>query len=313
MMKSSGEGPVLVIGSSGVDIVGRACQDLKLGTSNPAHLRISHGGVARNVAENLARLGMEVQLITAVGDDDAGHRLLDEAAHIGIEAEHSLVSDDMPTGTYLAILDDRGNLHVGLDDMRVIQAISPEYLRQCRHLFAEAQALFVDGNLQPKALSQAIHLARQAKVPIAADPTTINLAPLFCRHLKDLWLLTPNETEAEVLCPVPVPHADTARAIEAAKHLVSEGVEIAIITLAEFGLVYATASTSGHVPAIQTEVLDPTGAGDALSAAVIFALLNEIPLDEAVRLGLSAASLTLKTEGTVVSDLSLELLYDQFL
>jgi len=312
-MKSPSEGPILVIGSSGVDIVGRACQELKLSTSNPAHLRASHGGVARNVAENLARLGMDVQLITAVGDDDAGHRLLDQAVQAGIEIEHSLVSPDMPTGTYLAILDDRGNLHVGLDDMRVIQVITPEYLRQRKELFAEAQAVFIDGNLQPKTLSQAIRLARQVKVPIAADPTTMNLAPLFCKHLKDLWLLTPNENEAEVLCPVSIPHADTARAIEAAKHLVSEGVEIAIITMAEFGLGYATASTSGHVPAIQTEILDPTGAGDALSAAVIFALLNGVPLDEAVRLGLSAASLTLKTEGTVAPDLSLELLYDQFL
>jgi pseudouridine kinase len=93
--------------------------------------------------------------------------------------------------------------------------------------------------------------------------------------------------------------------------LVSEGVEIAIITMAEFGLGYATASGSGHVPAIKTEVTDPTGAGDALTAAVMFGLLNEIPIDESVMLGLSAASLTLRTPGTVAPKLSLELLYDQ--
>jgi pseudouridine kinase len=88
------------------------------------------------------------------------------------------------------------------------------------------------------------------------------------------------------------------------------GVDIAIITMAEFGLGYADANRSGHVPALYTEIVDPTGAGDALTAAVIFALLNDIPLDEAVRLGLSAAALTLRSPGTVAADLSIEKLYD---
>jgi pseudouridine kinase len=81
--------------------------------------------------------------------------------------------------------------------------------------------------------------------------------------------------------------------------------------MAGFGVAYASPEVSGLVPAVQTVILDPTGAGDALTAAVIFALLNEIPLDEAVKLGASAAALTLRTPGSVVPDLSLELLYDQ--
>ena len=108
-----------------------------------------------------------------------------------------------------------------------------------------------------------------------------------------------------------MPHADVNQALAAARHLVSLGVDIAMVTMAEFGVGYASAEGSGHLPALRTEVVDPTGAGDALTAAAIFALLNGIPLDEAVRLGLSAAALTLRTPGTVAPDLSLELLYDQ--
>jgi pseudouridine kinase len=81
--------------------------------------------------------------------------------------------------------------------------------------------------------------------------------------------------------------------------------------MAEQGLCYATSETSGYIPAIKTSIVDPTGAGDALSATVIFALLNDIPIDDAVRLGVSAASLTLRYRGAVVPDLSLEKLYDQ--
>jgi pseudouridine kinase len=304
-------GPVLVIGSAGFDLVGRASEKIRHGTSNPAYVRMSFGGVARNVAENLARLGMEVTLITAVGNDGAGHRLLDQASRAGIDVSHSIVVPDGETGAYLAILDEKGNLHLALDDMRVTSAITSDYLRDRRDLFKEAHVIFVDANLTAKTLSTAISLAKQCNVPVAADPTSLSLAPVLTEHLNDLWLITPNEAEADALCPHSVPHADPSRAIAAARHLVTEGVDIVIITMAEFGLGYATSSESGHIGAIQTEILDPTGAGDALTAAVIFALLNEIPIDEAVRLGLSAAALTLRTNGSVVPNLSLELLYDQ--
>jgi sugar/nucleoside kinase (ribokinase family) len=100
------------------------------------------------------------------------------------------------------------------------------------------------------------------------------------------------------------------RALDAARQLVAEGVEIALVTMAEFGVGYASAETSGHVPAVKTEILDSTGAGDAQTAAVLFGLLNGIPLDESVRLGVSAAALTLRTPGSVMPDLSLERLYD---
>jgi pseudouridine kinase len=99
-------------------------------------------------------------------------------------------------------------------------------------------------------------------------------------------------------------------AVVAAKQLVALGVEIAVITLAEHGLCYATSGESGRVPAVRTEVVDLTGGGDALTAAIIFALLNEIPVSEAMPLGCSAASLTIASEHTVVPDLTLELLYD---
>ena len=102
---------------------------------------------------------------------------------------------------------------------------------------------------------------------------------------------------------------ESADALEAAKCLVGQGVGVVIITLAEFGVCYATSETSGHVPAIKTAIVDPTGAGDALTATMVFSLLNGIPIDDAVRLGVTAASLTLRHRGAVVPDLSLEKLY----
>ena len=301
----------MVIGSAGIDLVGRASRPLQPGTSNPGRLRLSHGGVARNVAENLARLGTEALLMSAVGDDAQGSQLLDRLRSAGVNVEHVLTVPGAATGAYLAVLKQDGGLHLGLDDMGVVAALTPDYLRERTDLFRQSALVFLDANLTPQTLAVAVQLARRHRVPVAADPTSASLAGNLATHLEHLWLITPNEAEAAVLCPLDVPHADVSQALAAARHLVSLGVDIAMVTMAEFGVGYASAEGSGHLPALRTEVVDPTGAGDALTAAALFALLNGVPLDEAVRLGLSAAALTLRTPGTVAPDLSLELLYDQ--
>ena len=121
----------------------------------------------------------------------------------------------------------------------------------------------------------------------------------------------PNSQEAGVITGHPFEACDRDAALDAARKLVNKGVEIAVVTLAENGLCYATSETNGHIPAISTNVIDPTGAGDALSAAVIYALMNGIEIDDAARLGVSAATVVLRYSGTVYPELTLQKLYDE--
>lgn len=304
------DGPVLVIGAAGVDLVGRLSTAFKAGTSTPAKIRTTFGGVARNVAENLARLGNPVTLLTAVGDDENGYRLLEAVAETGVDTSRVLCCRDQSTGTYLAVIDSAGELALALDDMRVMNSLTSEYLKEHEEAFRGAALMLVDMNLGPKALRTAISLARKARIPIFCDPTSVSLARRMKPFLDRLYFVAPNASEAAVLCGLEVHPSDQGLALEAANCLVSSGVQIAVISLAEFGLVYATTEARGYIPAITTDIVDPTGAGDALTAALIFALLNDIPLDEAMRLGVSAASLTLRYPGAVYPDLSLEVLYN---
>lgn len=302
--------PVLVIGASGVDIVGRLRDDLQPGNSAPAQIRFSWGGVARNVAENLSRLGQPTYLVTALGEDETARSLLEYVEQAGVHV-HAIRSQEHPTGSYLAIVNQTGSLQYALDDMRSITALTSDFLRAQESLFHESSVLFLDANISKVALRTCMSLARKAKLPVCADPTAIGLAPRLKPYLGRLKLITPNSAEASVYWENIGSIQNRKQALQAAKQLVTLGVEIAIITLAETGLCYATSDTSGFIPSVATPVVDPTGAGDALTAAVIFALLNHIPLDEAVRLGVSAASLTLRYRGAVVPDLTLEKLYDQ--
>lgn len=304
------EAPALVIGGAGVDIVGRLRSEAHMGISNPGQIRTSFGGVARNVAHNLARLGQAATLITVVGEDSTGQQMLDEVGAAGVNVSAVLRSTDYPTGAYLGIINKDGSLQYALDDMRVIAGLTSDYVHACADLFRDASVVFVDANVPKKTLRTVVSLAKKARVPICADPASATLAGRLRPYLPDLGLITPNSAEASVLCEQPFEAGQRQQVTAAAKYLVGQGTDIAVITLAEFGVAYATSETSGHFPALRTEILDPTGAGDALTATIIFSLINDIPLDDAVQLGVTAASMTLRYPGSVLPDLTLEKLYD---
>lgn len=310
-VSSASDLPVLVIGAAGLDMVGRVRSELQPKTSNPARIRLSYGGSGRNVAENLLHLGTPVNFLTVVGNDDAGNQMIESIAHQGANVKGVVFSTEYPTGTYLGILNREGKLEYGLDDMRLLSELSPRIIHEQEELFKQSSLLFVDANLSKETLRAIISMAKRLKKPVCADPTSASLASKLIPHLPNLRLVVPNSIEAAILSNRKSEPTTRKEAIDAAKQLVSLGVEIAIVTLAEIGVCYATSETSGHVPSVRTDVIDPTGAGDALTSAVLFGLLNEMPIDDAVRLGVAAASLTLSHRGAVVPDLSLERLYDQ--
>ena len=304
------ENHVLVIGASGLDIVGRSNAQPEPGTSTPAHVRPSFGGVARNVAENLAKLGLPVSLITVVGQGEFGKHLLDFTETQGVDVSACLRTSEHNTSSYLAVLTSKGELQFALDDMRAITALKPDYIRKNAHLFKQSAFVFIDSNVPTATLKTIFHQARLAKTPVCADATSKKLASRLTPYLNKIKLLTANAAEAAVLTNTTFATNDRQGALNAARLLIAQGVEAAVISIAEFGVCYATSETSGHIPAIRTKIVDPTGAGDALTAALIFGLVNEFPIDEAVRLGVAAASLTLKIRGSVIPDLTLEKIYN---
>jgi len=303
--------PVLVIGAAGMDMVGRIKSDLRPHTSNPAQIGYSFGGAARNVAENLLRLGTPVTLLTVLGNDEAGNHIIKSIHEAGANVSSVLRSAKYPTGTYLAVVNADGKMEYALDDMRIMSELSTKYVHANESLFGQSSLLFLDTNLPKETIRTIISIARREKLPVCADPTSEALASKLIPHLPRLRLVVPNAGEATILCNSELGINTRRDASEAAKCLVSQGVEIAIVTLGESGVCYATSETSGYVPSVRTHIIDPTGAGDALTAAVLFGLLNQMPIDDTVRLGVAAASLTLNYRGAVVPDLSLEKLYDQ--
>ena len=302
---------VVVIGASALDVVGRLQGDLQMATSNPALIRTSFGGVARNVAENLARLGQPVSLLSVIGKDRLGDDILVHTRSAGVDVSEVYATDKYPTGFYMGVLDEHGSRQFAFDDMRIMEELTVAYLVYNEDLFEKAGLIFVDANLPDKALKKTFSLARKHKVPVCADPASAILAARLKPYLRKIKLLVPNCLEAGLITGQPFQAGNQEAALDAARSLVNKGVEIAFVSLSEYGVCYATSETNGHIPALRTNVVDPTGAGDALSAAIIYALMNGIEIDDAAKLGVSAASLALRYPGTVYPELSLEKLYNE--
>lgn len=304
---------ILVIGATLLDTKGKPMAGLEPGTSNPAYIRTTRGGTARNVAENLGRLGAEVYLISAVGKDLTGEQLVAQTADADVNVDHVLTIAGENTGTYMALLEDDGSLSVALDDVRVMEHITPEYLLQNEALFEGAAMIMMDGSLLHDSMQTVVDLAQKYQVPLCADPSSGRLAYKLRPFLPYLHLVVPNEAEAAELCEVDFAGHDPDISLDLARLLVKMGVDNVVITLSDFGLDYATSDETGYIESNYNEMVDSTGTGDSVTAAIIFGLVNDLPPVQCIRLGAAAASLTLQTGETVVPDLSLDMLYDHLI
>ena len=104
----------VAVGAANIDLNGFPGQPLVMRDSNPGHIRTCPGGVARNIAENLARLGVPVALITALGNDTGGASLRASCRELGIRLDRSVEVPGHPSSTYMAIMDEEGDMALGL-------------------------------------------------------------------------------------------------------------------------------------------------------------------------------------------------------
>ncbi|AEM83596.1 PfkB family carbohydrate kinase [Streptomyces violaceusniger] len=310
------EHAVVVIGGANVDIKVRSLAPVAYRTSNPGRSHTSPGGVARNVAENLARLGTPTHLIAAVGQDAAGERLLTETQAAGVRIDH-VHRGPHPTGTYTAVLDADGDLVVAIADMAATDALSPEHLHAARELIGHAGLLVLDGNLSPRVLSYVLDIAAATGVQTLIDPVSVPkaalLAPLFATG-RPVFAVTPNVAELGALTGRDLDEdaaADDPELIRAVAVLHERGVRHVWVRLGARGSLLSTLDES-RVPleAPPAEVHDVTGAGDAMLGAFAHALLGGADPVDAARYGHAAAALTVATPATVRPDLTPRLIED---
>jgi pseudouridine kinase len=286
---TGGRDRIVCIGNATVDRTFALTVDARLGTKNPAVARpIAFGGVARNVAENLARLGVRVTLIACVGDDDDGRAILADCRALGIDVAGCVVSADFPTPQYGAILDVHNDLVMGASDMRAIEALPAARIRNAGD-GADVAWTFADCNLGAATLRAVIDAPRARGHRIAVNTVSVAKAARLPADLHGIDLLVCNVLEAQAY--LASDDADPARLTQA---LHERGAQTTIMTLGDAGTIVADEVGTTRIAAVPRTVADVTGAGDALIAGTLYAFLGGAPTNDAVRAGMAAASLAVE-------------------
>ena len=191
------DGYVLVIGSAGIDVKGRPDYALTAGVSHQGYVRNTVGGVARNIAENLSRLEVPVVLLSVLGEDDEGHRVLSRCRDAGISCDAVRIVPDARTGTYMSLLKSNGDLDLAISDYYIMQYLDADYLAGHEDLFAQASMVVIDATPPVDALDIIFEMAERYELRVCADPTTPSLAGKLCPYLDRLYLIVPNASETE--------------------------------------------------------------------------------------------------------------------
>lgn len=306
-----GPARVVVVGGTVLDTKLRTAGPPVLATSNPGTATWTAGGVGRNIAENLARLGSATTLVSTVGNDLAGESVLGRTAAAGVDCAPVVVSPH-PTGTYTAVLDDDGDLVIAVADMRATDDLTTGDLAAVVPFLSVADALVVDANLDPDVVRWLLRAADRLGLVVVLDPVSVAKAGQV-RPVLDgsvgVHTVTPNVDELAALVARPVP--DTADAVVEAALLLHElGVGNVWVRRGTRGSLLSVGGHDGParrvvlIGAPATDVVDVTGAGDSMTAGYVHALLGGADVLAAARYGQLLAGLTCSSGETVRPDLT---------
>jgi pseudouridine kinase len=280
---------VLVIGGANVDVKAKTSADHIPRTSNPGVVTIKAGGVGRNIAHNLARLGADVTLLSVIGTDAFGDMLISETNKAGVNTQ-VIIRTNQTTGSYVATLDEKGELITAVSDMDLLSLLTQDIIEKNKDLIMANNHIISDCNLSEETLNE---IAKQSASRLIIEPVSVaksqKLLNLLANH--KIYLATPNLDQIEALTGT----RDIPTAIKALHKL---GLQKIVIHAGEQGAFASDGKTFTHIPSTAQKIIDVTGAGDAATAGLVHGLMKNLPLADAAKLGQDMAA------RVIASDLS---------
>ena len=297
---------IAVVGAANVDIGGFPAGRVIAGDSNPGRVRTSMGGVGRNIACNAARLGLQTELVTALGGDASAELIRADCARTGVGLSHALCFPEESTSTYLFIADGAGDMALAVNDMGIYGRMTVERLSPLLDALNGAALVVLDANLPTETLA---FLAERCTVPVLADAVSAAKAERLRGAMPWLHAVKPNRLEAELLTGVAVTDGDSAR--RAAEALLGMGARRVFLTLGAQGVCCADEDGAMLLPIAKARVRNATGAGDAFTAALAWSTVKGLPLRATALAGLAAAGIAAEAMETVSGEMSEALLMER--
>lgn len=292
-----------VLGGINLDICGRSHRTLIPEDSNPGTVTMSPGGVGRNIAHNLRLLSVETVFITALGGDAWSRKAEGDCRALGMNLDYAVHVPDGRISTYLFLTEPDGNMAMAISDTAVASALTPAALEERLPILNGAGAVVLDANLPEDSIR---YVAEHCSVPLFADPVSVSKADKIRPILSKLHTLKPNRMEASRLSGIDI--QDERSLFSAADALLATGLCRVVISLENRGALLAEGQERILLPCYPTELVNVTGGGDAMMAALVYSGLAGKTLRESGEFALAAASMAVRCDVTNNPELSVSAL-----
>ncbi len=293
---------ISVIGGANVDIAGYPFETLRRSDSNPGRVNVSIGGVGRNIAENLVKLGKNTKMFTVVGEDVHGDKIITESEQSGIDMSHVKRTAEYGTGTYLAVLNEDNDMDVAIASMESFKKLDKKYIDDNRKIISNSEVIVFDTNLEEDVLHYAVQLFKNNLLFL--DTVSHNKALRAKRVIGHFHTIKPNKMEAEALSEMSITSKkDLEKVVE---YFHRKGVINVFITLGEEGVFYSDGTKKGLYKAKKIVPKNATGAGDAFQAALVHGQINGMNIEEMVRFAVAASILGMSSYSTINPEMSVE-------
>ncbi|HSQ88505.1 PfkB family carbohydrate kinase [Romboutsia sp.] len=293
---------VTVIGGANIDIQGIPNKSIVMFDSNPGKVNISLGGVGRNIADNICRLGINTKLISAVGNDLYGNQILSECKIYGIDVDDCYVSNEVPTSMYVSILNDSNDMQAAISHMDILDKIDISYINSKHQYINDSLAIVIDTNLSKEVIDY-ITLT-YLNIPIIID----TVSTTKCMKIKDIIgrfnTIKLNKYEAEALSGIKINSINDLELCS--KYLLKQGVKKLFITLGKDGVFCSTKETNIKIDSMKVNIISSTGAEDAFTAGLVYSHLNNFDIDYSAKFAMATSIIALSHESTINPNMSVD-------
>ena len=298
---------ILVIGGANIDVMARSSYgDLVLEESNKGEVDFGCGGVGRNIAENLGRLGLAPQFVSIFGDDMLGQRLQQSCADGGVRLEHAIIRKGANTDSYVSIHDGTGEMHVAMHQMGLIDSLTPAIIETINPVITTADALVLDANLPADTLASIF--AQATDKAVFCDCVSALKATKLIPFLDQITCLKANMNEARVLTGL----GQDAQTNDLMSALRRTGVAQIVLSDGANGFVAVTQSEAATKIPDDAKVVNVSGAGDALLAGFVYGWAQDMAWDARADFAHGLAQFTLSSRNAVHPDITAAYIHAQY-
>ncbi len=298
---------IVVIGGSNIDILGSPDSTYISRDSNPGTINLSPGGVGRNIAENLARMGITVKLLSVMGNDLYGKLLLQESRSAGIDMNHAMVLENETTSVYLSILDENKDMISAVSSMSIVKKIDRAYIKKNNGIITGSSLIIVDANLSEEIIKYIVLKYKHKDIFI--DTVSSTKAEKVKTFIGDFHTIKPNKIEAEKLLGIRINTIDDMK--KASMIFIDKGVKKVFLTMGNKGILYTDEEQSVFYESKPVKAVNASGAGDAFTAALAYSYMENRSVKETLDFASAASELTVLHSQTINPNISVEKIMKQ--